>query len=175
MTSATARIAIAGSGCVLPTGWGVEGFWAAAREGRSAIAALQTKLFHSERITAFGQIDDATHQRSRQDVAQNLQRYCPPAVIWGVSAVRQALAETFDADKPCSLCCAVREAKRQENKQVPPEIRLREKLTLVFQPTTDFLASVSIETSWPEAGSLQAGRGRAEPTVPPPRSLGLLG
>lgn len=90
-------------------------------------------------------------------------------------SVRQALAETFDADKPCSLCCAVREAKRQENKQVPPEIRLREKLTLVFQPTTDFLASVSIETSWPEAGSLQAGRGRAEPTVPPPRSLGLLG
>jgi 3-oxoacyl-[acyl-carrier-protein] synthase II len=93
MTSATARIAIAGSGCVLPTGWGVEGFWAAAREGRSAIGPLQTPLFHSERIAAFGQIDDATHQRSRQDVAQNLQRYCPPAVIWGVSAVRQALAE----------------------------------------------------------------------------------
>lgn len=93
MTNATARIAIAGSGCVLPSGWGVERFWSAAREGRSAIAPLQSPLFRSERIAAFGQIDDATHQRSRQDVAQNLQRYCPPAVIWGVSAARQALAE----------------------------------------------------------------------------------
>ncbi|MFJ2459446.1 beta-ketoacyl synthase N-terminal-like domain-containing protein [Pseudomonas neuropathica] len=93
MTDATVRVAIAGSGCVLPTGWGVEGFWAAAREGRSAISPLNSSLFRSERVTAFGHIADRDHQRSRQDVAQNLQRYCPPAVIWGVSAVRQALAE----------------------------------------------------------------------------------
>lgn len=93
MTDATVRVAIAGSGCVLPTGWGVEGFWSAAREGRSAISPLNSSLFRSERVTAFGHIADRDHQRSRQDVAQNLQRYCPPAVIWGVSAVRQALAE----------------------------------------------------------------------------------
>ncbi|WP_445179860.1 beta-ketoacyl synthase N-terminal-like domain-containing protein [Pseudomonas sp. McL0111] len=93
MTNVTARIAIAGSGCVLPSGWGVERFWSAAREGRSAISPLHSPLFYSERVTAFGHVADDDHQRSRQDVAQNLQRYCPPAVIWGVSAVRQALAE----------------------------------------------------------------------------------
>jgi 3-oxoacyl-[acyl-carrier-protein] synthase II len=93
MTDATVRVAIAGSGCVLPTGWGVEGFCSAAREGRSAISPLNSSLFHSERVIAFGHIADRDHQRSRQDIAQNLQRYCPPAVIWGVSAVRQALAE----------------------------------------------------------------------------------
>lgn len=93
MTDTTVRVAIAGSGCVLPTGWGVEGFWSSARGGRSAISPLNSSLFHSERVIAFGHIADRDHQRSRQDVAQNLQRYCPPAVIWGVSAVRQALAE----------------------------------------------------------------------------------
>ncbi|MBV4474706.1 beta-ketoacyl synthase N-terminal-like domain-containing protein [Pseudomonas botevensis] len=91
--TAIARIAIAGSGCVLPSGWGVERFWSAAREGRSAIMPLQSSLFHSERVAAFGHVHDEDHQRSRKDVAQNLQRYCPPAVIWGVSSVRQALAE----------------------------------------------------------------------------------
>jgi 3-oxoacyl-[acyl-carrier-protein] synthase II len=93
MTGATVRVAIAGSGCVLPNGWGVQRFCSAASEARSGIAVLQSKLFHSERVTAFGHVGDEDHQRSRQDVAQNLQRYCPPAVIWGVSAVRQALAE----------------------------------------------------------------------------------
>ena len=90
MTGATVRVAIAGSGCVLPSGWGVQRFWSAASEARSGIALLQSKLFHSERVTAFGHVSDEDHQTSRQDVAQNLQRYCPPAVIWGVSAVRQA-------------------------------------------------------------------------------------
>ncbi|HWH89018.1 MAG TPA: beta-ketoacyl synthase N-terminal-like domain-containing protein [Pseudomonas sp.] len=93
MTDATVQVAIAGSGCVLPSGWGVERFWSAALEGRSAISALQSPLFYSERVAAFGHVAEDDHQRSRQDVAQNLQRYCPPAVIWGVSAVRQALAE----------------------------------------------------------------------------------
>ena len=90
--------AIAGAGCVLPSGWGVESFWAAANEGRSAITALNARRFSSERVVAFGQIQDQDHQRSRQDLAQNLQRYCTPAVIWGVSAVRQALEEAGLAD-----------------------------------------------------------------------------
>ena len=98
MTHATARIAIAGSGCVLPSGWGVDRLWSAALEGRSAISPLQSSLLHSERVVAFGHVSDAAHQRSRQDVAQNLQRYCPPAVIWGVSAVRQALAQAGHRD-----------------------------------------------------------------------------
>lgn len=69
-------VAIAGAGCVLPSGWGVESFWAAATEGRSAITALNARRFSSERVVAFGQIQDQDHQRSRQDLAQNLQRYC---------------------------------------------------------------------------------------------------
>lgn len=91
MTGANVRVAIAGSGCVLASGWGVQRFWSAASEARSGIALLQSKLFYSERVAAFGHVAEEDHQRSRQDVAQNLQRYCPPAVIWGVSAVRQAL------------------------------------------------------------------------------------
>lgn len=86
-------IAIAGSGCVLASGWGVDAFWSAACESRSGIKPLRSLQFHSERVTAFGQVHYDDHQRSRQDLAQNLQRYCTPAVIWGVSAVRQALAE----------------------------------------------------------------------------------
>jgi hypothetical protein len=85
-------------------------------------------------------------------------------------SVGEALAETFDADKPCSLCCAVREAKQQENKQLPPEFRLREKLILIFQPTAEFVATVSNETRWPNIECLLTGRGRAEPAVPPPRA-----
>jgi len=93
MSAAPTPVAIAGAGCVLATGWGVAPFWSAACEARSGITALRSEHFHSARVTAFGQIHSDDHQRSRQDLAQNLQRYCSPAVIWGVSAVRQALAE----------------------------------------------------------------------------------
>ncbi|WP_447893083.1 beta-ketoacyl synthase N-terminal-like domain-containing protein [Pseudomonas marginalis] len=93
MSGVPPPIAIAGSGCVLASGWGVDAFWSAACESRSGIKPLRSLQFHSERVTAFGQIHYDDHQRSRQDLAQNLQRYCTPAVIWGVSAVRQALAE----------------------------------------------------------------------------------
>lgn len=85
-------------------------------------------------------------------------------------SVREALAETFDADKPCSLCCAVREAKQQENKQLPPELRLREKLILIFQPTAEVVATVSNGNRWPQVENMLTGRGRAEPAVPPPRA-----
>lgn len=83
--------------------------------------------------------------------------------------VGEALAETFDAEKPCSLCCAVREAKQQERKQLPPEFRLREKLILIFQPAAEFVATVSHEARWPISECFLTGRGRAEPAVPPPR------
>ena len=93
MNSAPTPIAIVGAGCVFACGWGVDALWSAACESRSGIKPLRALHFHSERITAFGQVHSDDHQRSRQDLPQNLQRYCPPAVIWGVSAVRQALAE----------------------------------------------------------------------------------
>ena len=84
-------------------------------------------------------------------------------------SVREALAETFDAEKPCSLCCAVREAKQKEQKQLPPEIRLRDKLVMIFQPTQACVAIVSNRICWPVWDDVPVGRGRAEPVVPPPR------
>lgn len=93
MNAAPMPIAIAGAGCVLASGWGVDALWSAACESRSGIKPLRDLRFHSERVIAFGQVHCDDHQHSRQDLTQNLQRYCTPAVIWGVSAVRQALAE----------------------------------------------------------------------------------
>ncbi|WP_263138717.1 beta-ketoacyl synthase N-terminal-like domain-containing protein [Pseudomonas sp. RIT-PI-AD] len=93
MSTSNPAIAISGAGCVLPSGSGVEAFWQAAREARSGIVALRARHFHSRRISAFGHVEDDVHQRCRQQVAANLQRYCAPAVIWGVSAVHQALHE----------------------------------------------------------------------------------
>ncbi|MET1077026.1 MAG: beta-ketoacyl synthase N-terminal-like domain-containing protein [Pseudomonas sp.] len=86
-------IAIAGMGCVLPSGLGAERFWQAARDGRSGIVPLRSADFHSRRISAFGHVTQEDHQRCREDVAQNLQRYGALSMIWGVSAVRQALQE----------------------------------------------------------------------------------
>jgi hypothetical protein len=85
-------------------------------------------------------------------------------------SVGRALEETFDADKPCALCCAVSKAKEQEKQQLPPEIRLREKLLLIFQPTAEFVATVLNGNRWPGVECVLTGRGRAEPAVPPPRA-----
>lgn len=93
MTRLSDPVAISGAGCVLPSGLGVEALWQAACAGRSAIGPLRAKHFHSRRVVAFGQVAEAVHEQCRAQLAPNLQRYCPPAVIWGVSAVRQALAE----------------------------------------------------------------------------------
>ncbi|NQD92481.1 beta-ketoacyl synthase [Pseudomonas sp. CrR25] len=86
-------ISIAGAGCVLPSGLGIDALWQAALEGRSAIGPLHSTHFHSQRVVAFGHVADEVHQRCRKEVPANLQRYCPPPVTWGVSAVRQALEE----------------------------------------------------------------------------------
>ncbi|MBK9991517.1 MAG: hypothetical protein IPP19_12465 [Verrucomicrobia bacterium] len=85
-------------------------------------------------------------------------------------SVGQALEETFDAEKPCSLCCAVSKAKEQEKQQLPPEIRLRDKLVLIFQPTAECVATISNGNRWSGVEWVLAGRGRAEPAVPPPRA-----
>ncbi len=85
-------------------------------------------------------------------------------------SVGQALEQTFDADKPCALCCAVSRAKQQEKTQLPPEVRLREKFLLIFQPTLEFVATVSNRNRWAGVECLLTGRGRAEPAVPPPRA-----
>lgn len=93
MTYSEQAVAIAGAGCVLPTGIGVERFWQAASAGQSGIGPLRSRHFHSRLVAAFGHVADDVHQLCRQGVPRNLQRYCSPSVIWGVSAVGQALQE----------------------------------------------------------------------------------
>ncbi|SEK24642.1 3-oxoacyl-[acyl-carrier-protein] synthase II [Atopomonas hussainii] len=93
MSPATSAIAISGAGCVLATGWGSAALWQAAQQAQSGISALDSPLLHSRKIPTYGQISAATHQRSLADLAPNLRRYSTPAVVWGVSALQQALNE----------------------------------------------------------------------------------
>lgn len=86
-------IALCGSGCVLATGIGVDALWDAACAGRSGIGPLQSRHFRSARISAFGHVSAADYARCRECVPPHLQRYCTPAVIWGLSAVQQSLRE----------------------------------------------------------------------------------
>ncbi len=88
------------------------------------------------------------------------------------ASVSAALEQTFDPEKPCALCCAVRKAKQQqESKAPPPEVRLRDKVLLIFQPVVVLLARVPDKNIWRchEVAPLSAGR--AEPPVPPPRGV----
>jgi hypothetical protein len=85
-------------------------------------------------------------------------------------SVRNAIEETFDGEKPCALCCAVRRAKERENKEIPPEARLRDKLVLVYQPTVFVVSASSVPEKWREACVTTSGRDRARPAVPPPRA-----
>ena len=84
-------------------------------------------------------------------------------------SVGQALEETFDADKPCPLCCAVRKAKQQENKTLPPEVRLREKMPLIFQAVPVLLTETPVTNRWLIHDREPLSAGRAAPPVPPPR------
>lgn len=86
-------IALCGSGCVLATGIGVSALWDAACAGRSGIGPLQSKHFRSTRIAAFGHVSAADDARCLESIPPHLQRYCTPAVAWGVSAVQQSLHE----------------------------------------------------------------------------------
>lgn len=83
-----------------------------------------------------------------------------------------AAKETFDPEKPCALCCAVRKAKQQQNNSsLPPETKLREKLLLVFQPSPS-VVFLSLETnSWSLSDLLPLSAERAAPPNPPPRGM----
>lgn len=85
-------------------------------------------------------------------------------------SVGQALEETFDADKPCALCCAVSQAKQQEKKELPNEVRLREKIVLVFQPVPILLAAAQDIKIWEAPVREPLSTDRSAPPVPPPRA-----
>lgn len=84
-------------------------------------------------------------------------------------SVGHALEETFDTDKPCALCLAVGKAKQQEDKTLPPEVRLRDKMLLVFQPVPVLLATTPGTNQWLIHERKPLSTGRASPPVPPPR------
>lgn len=81
----------------------------------------------------------------------------------------EALAETFDADKPCALCCAVRKAQQQDKKELPNEFGLRDKLVLVFQPVPVLLTATPDNNHSPRHDQWPLDFARTAPPVPPPR------
>jgi len=86
-----------------------------------------------------------------------------------VMPLNEAVAETFDADKPCPLCQAVSRAKQQQNRSLPPEVNLRVKLVMIFQPATAFVATVQQANSWLRSDWDLPTSERPSPPVPPPR------
>ena len=86
-------------------------------------------------------------------------------------SVGQALEQTFDAEKPCALCCAVRNVQQQEKTNLPPEVRLRDKLVLVFQPVPVLLVATRESFAWQLHDRRPLSAGRAAPLVPPPRDV----
>jgi len=81
----------------------------------------------------------------------------------------EAVAQTFDPAKPCPLCLAVSKAKQQQDRSLPPEINLRTKLVMLFQPATKFVAAVHQENAWLRADWNLPTTERPSPPVPPPR------
>lgn len=89
----TADIAICGAGAVLASGVGVAPFWQAALEARPCTSTLRSALFHSQRVVAYAQVDEADDAQCRAAIGRNLQRYCIPPLFWGAQALREALQE----------------------------------------------------------------------------------
>ncbi|HVU34562.1 MAG TPA: hypothetical protein VHE61_14100 [Opitutaceae bacterium] len=79
-----------------------------------------------------------------------------------------AAKRTFDGEM-CSICRAVNQAKRQENKSLPPEVKKGERLLFVIQPAGQFFVSVPESASWRPADFDVSGMLRASPPTPPPR------
>jgi hypothetical protein len=84
------------------------------------------------------------------------------------TGLKAALTETFDGEHPCSVCKAIQDGKKQEQKKAP---------LLQTELKKDYLAAANrfqfyqewVEVEYP--GSNQRLEGVAfEPAVPPPRS-----
>jgi hypothetical protein len=86
-----------------------------------------------------------------------------------VMPLSEAVAETFDADKPCPLCRAVAQAKQQQESSLPPEVDLHAKLIYIFQPTPTFIVTVRQENPWSLDDWALPHTARSAPPVPPPR------
>ena len=85
------------------------------------------------------------------------------------AGLKAGLAETFDGEHPCSVCKAIQDSKKQEQKKAP---------LLQAELKKDYLApwnSFQVYQGWVEvkySGSTKQLEGVAfEPAVPPPRSV----
>ena len=84
--------------------------------------------------------------------------------------VGEALQETFDASKPCPICCAVAKARNAERSQTPTAVEHAPlKLVLAGETTGELVATPPLrrwETTPPQIGMTRTDR----VPVPPPRA-----
>ena len=84
--------------------------------------------------------------------------------------MRAALAETFDARKPCELCVSVAKAKELGQKQAPPTVeRTAEKILLACETPPRAVFAVPLD-GWPDAPARVALTRTDAVPVPPPRA-----
>ena len=76
---------------------------------------------------------------------------------------------TFDADRPCELCNAVKSAKQQQGNTTVPGGRADQKVLLIFQPATTVFHLASAKTRWSTYELLFLSAEKSAPPTPPPR------
>lgn len=88
-------------------------------------------------------------------------------------SVMEALTETFDAEKPCELCCLVQEAKEREQSETALQPKLPEKMLLYWHCGSAFISPDILPPVWRSGDRLVPERRLIKPAIPPPRGLVL--
>ena len=78
---------------------------------------------------------------------------------------------TFDADKPCPLCNAVKSAKQQQENAGVPDGKADQKVLLIFQPVSTVFCLAEGTTRWSSNESVILSADRSAPPTPPPRGV----
>lgn len=84
-------------------------------------------------------------------------------------SVVEAVKTTFDAEHPCSMCIAIEEGKKQEEKHPEfPALKKFNEIQCIRQELFSVAqAALSDELSWSEYSQEVCGRTDAPPTPPP--------
>lgn len=86
----------------------------------------------------------------------------------------KAAVDTFSGDRPCSLCCQIREAKKQDTQERPaglPESIAKHRHELAPTSYVELTSPSAVELpelSYPTV-VLDHAMSRAAPSLPPPR------
>ena len=78
---------------------------------------------------------------------------------------------TFDADKPCALCNAVKSAKQQQENASIPGGKADQKVLLIFQPASTVFYPASVTTRWSLNEPVILSADKSAPPTPPPRGV----